>query len=448
MPSPVEEVKELIEKQGQAFEQFKKSVDDQLAEAKKAGAVDPVTKDRLEKIEKSMDAAIEAKNKLEAAIAAERKEREDLEARLNRPGNKERTAEDVKLTDFNRQMKSRLKDLGKPPAADYDQKGYDEYRAAQVTYLRGGKEVLSAEELKTLQVSVDPQGGYLVTPDVSGRMVKRLYETSPIRQIAFVGNTSKPEVEGMEDLDEAGAGYAGERVNSGNTDTPDIGKWKISIADIQTSPKATENLLDDADRDVEEWLAGKVADKFARFENAEFVSGVGGPNKIQGFLSVETAADGGSGVAWKSVGFIKTGANGDFAGSNPADKIFDLIGLLKEGYLPNARFVTRRAVITKMRKFKDTTGNYLWQPSLVLGNPESFAGYPITRAEDMPALASNGFSLAFGDFREAYNIYDRQGLRTLRDPFTQNPLIVFHTRKRSGAGVTNFEAYKLLQFAA
>jgi HK97 family phage major capsid protein len=447
MSEQISQLLKAVEDQGTAFETFKKSIDEQLADAKK-GRNDPALVARLEKLEKSMDDAIELKSKIEAGLAAEKKEREDLEMRLNRKGATEVSKEAILVGDFNRQLKRRREELRKAPIEEVDQKGYDDYKAAQNAYLRNGDKGMSAEELKTLQISIDPDGGYLVTPDVSGRIVTKLYETSPIRQIASVSSTSKDKVEGMEDLDEAGAGYAGERSTSGNTDTPQLGKWEIPIANIDTEPKATSNLLDDADRDVEAWLAGKVSDKIGRFENGEFVNGVGGATKIRGFLQYDTAVDSGSGVDWGSIGYIKTGANGAFNGTNPADKIFDLIGLLKDGYLPNARFVTRRAVITLMRKFKDTAGNYLWQPSLVLGNPESFAAYPITRAEDMPALSSNGFSLAFGDFREGYSIFDRQGIRVLRDPFTAKPYIKFYTTKRTGGGVVNSEAIKLLQFAS
>jgi HK97 family phage major capsid protein len=446
MPKTLEQ---LIEDQGTAFDGFKKSMEEQLKELKTKGATDPLLVERLSKMEKQMDDAIEAKNKLEAGIAAERKEREELEKRLNRPGATETSAAAILVADFQKQLNARRRDLNQPAiTAPIDQKGFDDYKAAQGRYLRFGEKQLSPEEAKTLQISIDPDGGYLVTPDVGGRIVKKIFETSPIRQIASVATTSKDKVEGIEDLGEAGCAYSGERATSGDATTPQVEKWEIPIASYDTEPKATSNLLDDADRDIEGWLADKVSDKFARFENNEHVNGAGGANKIRGFLQYDTAADSGAGVAWGSLGFIKTGANGAFAGTDPADKIFDLIGLLKNGYLMNARFVTRRSVITLMRKFKDTTGQYLWQPSLVLGNPESFAGYPITRAEDMPALSANGFSLAFGDFREGYQIFDRQGIRVLRDPFTSKPFIKFYTTKRSGGGVLNYEAIKLLQFAA
>jgi len=436
-------LKKLIEDQGTAFEEFKKVHTAEIIELKKK-VTDPVITEKLVKIEKSLDDAIEAKNKLEAGLKAEVIEREELEKRLSRPGTTEKTVEDVKFTNFNRQLKRRLQDLGKP-LIELDRKGFDEYCGAFNRYVRYGREQMAPEDQKTMQVSIDPDGGYLVTPDVSGRIIKKLYETSPMRQIATVQTTSKDKLEGLEDLGEAGAGYAGERATSGDATTPQITKWEIPVWNLDTEPKITSNLLDDADIDVESWLADKVADKFARFENAEHITGA---TKIRGVMSYTLVADSGSGVTWGSVGYIKTGVNGDFAAADPADKLFDLVGLLKNGYLPGASFLTKREVITKIRKFKDDNGQYLWQPSLTAGTPEQLMGYPIARAEDLAALSTFGNSLAFGDFKQAFLILDRQGNRMLRDPYTLKPFIKFYTTRRSGAGAQNYEAYKVLQFAA
>jgi HK97 family phage major capsid protein len=305
-----------------------------------------------------------------------------------------------------------------------DAKGYDEYKAAFDRMLRNNDRLLSPDEVKTLQVGSDPDGGYLVTPDVSGRMAKKIYETSPIRQLASVQVISTDALEGMEDLGEAGCGYAGEHGTSGDATTAQLGKWRIPVFIIDSEPKATQQLLDDAAIDVEGWLSDKVGNKFGRFENSEFVNGAA--NKIRGFAAGYTmAADDGTGVTWGQIGYIATGVNSDFAATKPADKLHDLIGALKVDYLPNARFVTRRTVITKIRKFKDANDRYILQPSLVLGSPDTLMGYPLVRAEDMPALANTSKSLAFGDFAQAYQIVDRQGVRVLRDPYTAKPYVKF-----------------------
>ena len=439
------EIKSLLDAQGAAFEAFKTTLDTEMKG--KLAKDDPIVTEKLAKIEKSLDTAVEAKTALEAAIAAEKKEREDLEVRMNRMGVKA-TGEDAAkrelevkelnlvLSGHNSERKNAFEPL--------DEKGVEEYKAAHARYMRKGDRLLSGEELKTLSVGSDPDGGYYVTPDTSGRIVKKVYETSPIRQIAFEQTISTDALEGIEDLDEAGAGYAGEKVLSGDQKTPQVGKWRIPVFWIDTEPKTTQQLLDDPAVDVEAWLSGKVADKFGRFESREFVTGA---TNIRGFTSYPTVEDSGAGVAWGSVGYVKTGVSSDFAASNPADQILDLIGLLKAAYLPNAQFVTRRSVVTKIRKFKDgTTNAYLWQPSFVLGDPERIAGYPVTRAEDMPTLGNGSLSLAFGDFVQGYQIVDRQGIRVLRDNLTSKPYVKFYTTKRVGGGVLNFEALKFLKF--
>jgi HK97 family phage major capsid protein len=432
-----------IEKIGTAFEEFRKSHDEQIKELKE-GKDDPVLAERLSKIEKSLDTAQEAKSALEVSIAAEKKEREELELRLQRLGVKgdgDGAKREVERKEFNILLAAQAAEQ-KTAAVEFDEKGYEGYKTAFNRFLRKNDRLLTPDEVKTLQVGSDPDGGYLVTPDVTGRIARKIYETSPIRRLASVQPISTDALEGMEDLGEAGAGYAGEHSQSGDQTTPQLGKWRIPVFLIDTEPKATQQLLDDAVVDVEAWLGGKVANKFSRFENSEFVNGAA--NKIRGFAAGYTMAlDDGTGVTWGQIGYVATGVNSSITS---ADKLHDLIGAVKVDYLNNANFVTRRSVVTLLRKLKDTTNQYIWQPSLVLGAPETLMGYPLVRAEDMPALANTSKSLAFGDFREAYQIVDRQGVRVLRDPYTSKPYVKFYTTRRTGGGVINFEAIKLLSF--
>lgn len=442
----LQEFKTLLDQQGQAFEAFKTMVDGELK--KKANADDPIVKEKLTKIEADLDKAVEGKAALEAKIAAEVKEREELElkmGRMNLTGHSAESAKrEVDIKSFNNLLAGVAAER-KQKFEPLDGAGYDAYKTAFESFMRKNDRVLTAEELKTLSVGSDPDGGYYVQPDMSGRIVKKVYETSPVRQNASTMTIGTDALEGIEDLGEAGAGYAGEQAQGSDTTTPQVGRWRIPVFWIDTEPKATQQLLDDANVDIEGWLGGKVSDKFSRFENAEFVTGAA--NKIRGFmLGYTPAADSGSGVTWGTVGYVATGAAGDFATNNPADKIVDLVATLKNDYLANAKFFTRRSVIAKMRKFKDGQGQYLWQPSLQAGIPEMFMGYPIVRMEDISALATNSYSLAFGDLAQAYQIVDRIGIRVLRDPYTSKPYIKFYTTKRTGGGMVNFEAIKLQKF--
>jgi len=122
------------------------------------------------------------------------------------------------------------------------------------------------------------------------------------------------------------------------------------------------------------------------------------------------------------------------------------VAAFRPPYLNNARWCTRRAVIAKIRKMKATTGNYLWQPGIQAGQPDTLIGFPILMSEDMPALAASSLSMCLADFKQTYQIVDRLGVRTLRDPFTAKPYVIFYTTKRTGGAVLNYQAIKFILF--
>jgi HK97 family phage major capsid protein len=101
-----------------------------------------------------------------------------------------------------------------------------------------------------------------------------------------------------------------------------------------------------------------------------------------------------------------------------------------------------------VRKRKDGSGQYLWQPPAQAGGAASLMGFPLAEAEDMPDVAADAFAIAFGDFRRGYLVVDRVGVRVLRDPYSAKPYVLFYVTKRVGGGVQDFDAIKLLKFAA
>jgi HK97 family phage major capsid protein len=146
------------------------------------------------------------------------------------------------------------------------------------------------------------------------------------------------------------------------------------------------------------------------------------------------------------VGYLATGVAGNFAAANPSDRLIDLAYALKVGYRQNASWVMNRKTQAAIRKFRDTTGNYIWQPSLSPTGKATLMGFPVTEAEAMPDIGTDSFALAFGDFAAGYLIVDRVGVRVLRDPYSAKPYVLFYTTKRVGGGIQNFEAIKLLKF--
>jgi HK97 family phage major capsid protein len=183
-----------------------------------------------------------------------------------------------------------------------------------------------------------------------------------------------------------------------------------------------------------------------RRENAAFINGTG-VNMPRGITSYSTAATADDTRAWGTFEHVGTGVSGGFAASNPADNLISLMYKMKSGYVSGSSWLMPRAVADEIRRFKETTGQYIWQPGLAAGAPATLLGYPVFLAEDMPARAANSISIAFGNFKEAYTIVDRMGLRIFRDPYTAAPFVKFRCSKRVGGDVTNFEAIKFLRFA-
>lgn len=314
-----------------------------------------------------------------------------------------------------------------------------EHKEAFLTYLRKGfEEGLPAFERKALSVGSDPDGGYLVPATMADRIVTRIFESSPLRQVANVLQISTDRVEFLVDKDEAASGgWVGETETRVETATPQLAKHTIAVHEQFAEPRASQKLLDDAAIDVESWLVGKVTDKFARTENAAFVNG-DGVAKPRGFTTYP------AGTAWEQVEQISSGD----ASALTADGLIDLQNALKTPYQQRALWVMTRASVRDIRKLKDLDGQYLWQPGLAQDQPPLLLGHPILMADDMPGVAANALALAYGDFSAGYQIVDRIGIRVLRDPFTAKPQVKFYTIKRVGGDVVNFEAIKLQKVAA
>jgi HK97 family phage major capsid protein len=227
--------------------------------------------------------------------------------------------------------------------------------------------------------------------------------------------------------------------------TPELAELEYVPGEIYAEPHTTQEILDDGELDVEGWLRDEVAIEFAEEEGAAFING-NGVKKPRGILQYDTVIN--TNYAWGKIGFTKTGAAAAFAASDPLDAVVDLIHSLKAAYRQNATFMMNDLVLGAVRKFKDGDGNYMWQPSIQAGQPSLLFGYPVETDDNMPDLSANVFPVAFGDFRRAYLIVDRVGVRTIRDDVTTKGRVKFYTTKRVGGGIQNFEAIKLLKCAA
>ncbi len=240
-------------------------------------------------------------------------------------------------------------------------------------------------------------------------------------------------------------GWVGETDTRAQTTSPTLDALSFPAMELYAMPAATATLLDDSAVNIDEWIASEVELTFAVQEGAAFVNG-DGSNKPRGFLNTTAVANGS--WTWGNLGYVASGSAGAFPSSNPSDVLVDTIYALKAGYRQNGAFVMNRKTQAAIRKFKDTTGAYLWQPPAQAGGRASLMTFPLVEAEDMPDIAANSLSIAFGDFRRGYLIVDRLGVRVLRDPYSAKPYVLFYTTKRVGGGVQDFDAIKLVKFAA
>jgi len=424
------EVKRLIEDQGRAFEEFKKANDERIAKAAKGEAV----------------ADLEAKlTRLNEALDAVGTRVEKTETKLARPGALGRG--DQKDSPEALAYKGAFLSWVRSPL-DSERQAFLQQRAKALQAVEskafGGDDGFETRATQTV-TSTGSAGGFAL-PEIIERQIARLsVDISPIRQIATVRTVGSPDYKELFDVNGAAFEWVGETDTRNQTNTPDLAEVAPTFGMGSAKPQASEESLDDLFFDVESWLISSAGEAIGQGEGASFVAG-NGTKKPTGFLAGPTpvtTAD--SARAFGTLQYIASG--GASAMPTSVDTFLDLVYALRARYRANARWVTNKLVLSSMRKYKDTTNQYLWQPSTQAGEPSTFLGYPITEAEDMPTVAANNFPLAFGDFREGYLIADRVGMRITRDEISSPGFVKFYVRKRLGGKLRNTQAIKLLKIA-
>jgi HK97 family phage major capsid protein len=319
-----------------------------------------------------------------------------------------------------------------------------EHKAAFESYARTGQaDAIRMVESKAMNGAIAPDGGYLLPPDAEATILARMAALSPIRGLATVRPLANSALKKAVYPNGANVGWALQSTPSNAVTGGQYAELNFPTMELFAQPAATQTMLDDAAVDVESWIADEIIYSFSEAESAAFISG-DGINKPKGLLTYPTVDD--ASWAWGSLGTISTGVSANFPASNPSDVLVDFTHALRSAYRQHASFVMSRKTQAAIRKFKDTTGNYIWSPPATVGARATLMNFPIVEAEDMPDIAADSLSIAFGDFRRGYLVIDRVGIRALRDPYSAKPYVLFYTTKRVGGGVQDFEAIKLLKF--
>lgn len=309
-------------------------------------------------------------------------------------------------------------------------------------YVRSGATL----EMKAFTGVSGDTGGYAVPREIDAAIDAMLKSISPIRGIANVVKVGSAGYRKLITTGGTPSGWASETGPRPETATPSFVEIAPAMGELYANPTATQAMLDDAMFDVEQWLSGEIATEFARAEGAAFVSG-SGVNRPKGFLLAPVAATADATRAFGTLQYLPSGAAGDFS-ANPQERLIDLVQSLRAPHRQGAVFVMNAATLARIRKFKTADGAFVWQPSLAQGQPATLLGYPVIEAEDMPDIAANALSIAFGNFRAGYLIAERSETAILRDPYSNKPFVSFYATKRIGGGVADSDAIKLMKFAA
>lgn len=420
----LKEVKDLIEKQGQAWEEFKKT-NDAAIQAKADG---------------------KAIGDLEAKLASLNEALDKVQAKLSRPGVMATKSEDRQSPEAEAYKAAFMNWVRNP--SDPERRTALQLRARELrkveTKAGGDEDGFETRAVQTV-TSTGSAGGFAL-PEIIERQIQRLsVDISPIRQIATVRTVGSPDYKELFDINGAAFEWVGEAGTRSQTNTPDLAEVAPTFGMASARPRASEESLDDLFFDVESWLINSAAEAIAQGEGLAFVSG-NGTNRPTGFLAGPTPVT--TVDASRAFGTLQYIASGQAAAlPTSADVFFDLVYALRARYRANATWVLNKLVLSSVRKYKDTTNQYLWQPSLSMSQPETFMGYPIAEAEDMPAVGANAFPVAFGDFREGYLIADRVGMRMTRDDITVPGFVQFYIRRRVGGRIRNSQAIKLLRIS-
>ena len=403
----MDEIKKIIETLGKTFETFKGENDTRLKEIEAKGHADPLLAEKVEKISTDMH-----------EISAMKRQLEVLEASIARG------------------------DFSGGGSAEID-KAKAEHKTAFEAWFRKGVE----GNLKDLQVQAnastldDTAGGFTVPEEMSKTIDRIAGTVSVMRRICSTMTIGTSSYKKLVNQGGASSGWVGEKGSRAETDTPTLKEIAINTKELYAMPAATQMLLDDSGIDIAAWLGNEVAIEFDAEEGDSFINGDGVEEAkgIDAYTKIANAS-----YAWGKMGYIAGGTASTLA---DADKLKDLKRALKPIYRNGALWLMNDTTAGVIDKFKDGEGNYIWRPGLIENAPDTLLGKPIEYDDNVEDIGAGNYPIYFGNFKRAYLIVDRFGIRVLRDPYSSKPYVLFYTTKRVGGGIVMYEAIKTMKIA-
>ena len=346
------------------------------------------------------------------------------------------------LDNLKTSLENELKEIKRPPGGN---KNTSEHKAAFAKFIRKGDETGLAElEQKSMQVGIDADGGFALPQELNTDILSSLRNEVVMRQECTVMTVGTSDWKKLVNEGGIASGWVGETDKRSETGTTKLGILTPVWGEIYGNPHATQTMLDDSFFNVESFLTSELTTEFAEREEEAFTLG-DGLKKPKGFLSYETDDKTDKDRDWGKLQKITAGA-----AAISADDIISLIYSLRKPYRAGSKFMLNNQSLLAVRLLKDDKNNYIWQPGLQLGQPSLLSGFAVAENEQMPDIgdASGKAPIAFGNFKRGFYIFDRIGIRMLRDPYTKKPFVGFYTTKRVGSMLNDSNAIKVLTMPA
>lgn len=159
---------------------------------------------------------------------------------------------------------------------------------------------------------------------------------------------------------------------------------------------------------------------------------VGGHQRLTGILNTTGGGD--------------VGVTSASATAITADELIDLYHSLKEPYRKDAVWILNDSTVKAIRKLKDGTGQYLWQPGIKDGEENTILGRPYYTSAFVPSIAAGAKTVIFGNLNY-YWIGDREGItfKRLNELYAGNGQVGFLAYKRLDGKTVLPEAIKVLK---
>jgi HK97 family phage major capsid protein len=421
------ELRDSIDELGSAVKAFKETNDERLDKMATTESVADI-EEKLDKIDVAVSKAETKKNDIDVQFQAQRERIEELEALYTAGGGG---------FDATKKLHQEHRDVFYKMLASGGRHG-DAEKLHQVQE----RVFASFPEQKRIDLTAGASGEFLL-PEVIRAEVETMEQLlSPVRQLIPVVNITTNDFKAVVDILGTGSGWVGETDTRSITGTPQLRQRAPTMGELYARPEATQWAAMDL-ASVDQWLSRSVAEEFAKEEGLAVISG-DGSNKPTGFLNTAplVTADGASPLRdAEALQFVAAPSPDDIT-----EHVISLIYTLNSAYRQGASFTMNSNILSQIRRAKDSNGQYLWQPSLIAGEPSTIVGFRFVVWEDMPTGPDSPLTttpIAFGNWGRGYLLVQRTDVRVIRDEITNPGFIRWYFFRREGGIILNNDAIKV-----